>query len=899
MTFNEHAIQLLQNFYMRAEDKTPEDAFRRAAICFSNGDNALAKRLMSYISKGWFMYSSPVLSNAVYLDEGDKIKGLPISCFLAYVPDSLEGLIEHSKETRWLSVKGGGVGGHWSSVRSASDVSPGTIPFIKTIDSDMEAYRQGRTRKGSYAAYLDISHPDVMEFINIRVPTGGDTYRKCFTIHNALNITDAFMQAVVEGKPWDLIDPNTQKSVSTVDARELFTEIIRTRFRTGEPYLNFIDTANKALNPYQYSMGLRIKGSNLCVAPETKILTDEGYKKISTLENKKVTVWNGEEWSDTVIHKTGENKELIRVTFSDGTSIDCTPEHRFYIQEGYSKQPTMYEAKDLYTGAKLEKFSLPSDCLRVPAYKSEINNANAYSLGFYAGDGNEGYTFSWVYPPKHCVAGYLVGRVSDPDSLGRIKWTHGHIENKYYVPFGASIACRIKWLEGLLDADGCVIRSNNCDNIQLVSVNLPFLNDVKLLLQEIGVHSSVSLRREAGVYPLPNNKGTDENSNYDCQEAWMLNINGMGVRRLMDLDFQPIRLKVRKEQQPQRDAAKFVTVVSVEHTGRISDTFCCTEPLRNRIMLNGVLTGNCNEIHLVTNEQRTAVCCLSSVNLEHYDEWKDTPMIQDLIVMLDNVLQFFIDHAPPELDRAVFSAVMERSLGLGAMGYHSYLQRKGLAWNDWRVPAINMNMFKHIKEQAVIASQRLAQERGEPEDIKGSGMRNAHLLAIAPNANSSILLDTSPSIEPLFANAYTTRTRAGTYLVKNKYFEKVLEQKGMNTDEVWKSVINNKGSVQHLDFLSNEEKEVYKTAYEIDQRGVVSSAAHRQPFICQGQSVNLFFPAGADINYVVGTHIKAWKEGLKGLYYLRTEAGKQADTVSFKVERNALKDADACVACEG
>ncbi len=570
MTFNEHATQLLQNFYMRSDDKTPEDAFRRAAICFSNGDNALAKRLMSYISNGWFMYSSPVLSNSVYLDEGDKIKGLPISCFLAYVPDSLEGLIEHSKETRWLSVKGGGVGGHWSSVRSASDVSPGTIPFIKTIDSDMEAYRQGRTRKGSYAAYLDISHPDIMEFINIRVPTGGDTYRKCFTIHNAVNITDAFMQAVVEGKQWDLIDPNTQKPVNTVDARELFTEIIRTRFRTGEPYLNFIDTANKALNPYQHSMGLRIKGSNLC-----------------------------------------------------------------------------------------------------------------------------------------------------------------------------------------------------------------------------------------------------------------------------------------------------------------------------------------NEIHLVTNEQRTAVCCLSSVNLEHYDEWKDTTMVQDLIVMLDNVLQFFIDHAPPELDRAVFSAVMERSLGLGAMGYHSYLQRNGLAWNDWRVPSINMNMFKHIKEQAVTASQRLAQERGEPEDIKGSGMRNAHLLAIAPNANSSILLDTSPSIEPLFANAYTTRTRAGTYLVKNKYFEKVLEQKGMNTDEVWKSIINNKGSVQHLDFLSEEEKEVYKTAYEIDQRGVVSSAAHRQPFICQGQSVNLFFPAGANINYVVGTHIKAWKEGLKGLYYLRTEAGKQADTVSFKVERNALKDAETCVACEG
>jgi len=568
MIFSDHANTLLQKFYMRPDEKTPIDAFRRAATCFSKGDAALAQRLVEYVSKGWFMFASPVLSNAVY--EGEKVKGLPISCFLAYVPDSLEGLIEHSKEIRWLSVKGGGVGGHWSSVRSASDISPGVIPFIKTVDSDMEAYRQGRTRKGNYAAYLDISHPDIMEFLNIRVPTGGDTYRKCFAVHNAINITDDFMKAVVEGKQWNLIDPNTKQVVNTVDARELFTEIVRVRFRTGEPYLNFIDTANKALNPYQYANGLRIKGSNLCT-----------------------------------------------------------------------------------------------------------------------------------------------------------------------------------------------------------------------------------------------------------------------------------------------------------------------------------------EIHLVTDEQRTAVCCLSSVNLEYFDEWKDTNMVQDLIVMLDNVLQFFIDNAPPELDRAVFSAVMERSLGLGAMGYHSYLQRKGLGWNDWRVPALNMAMFSRIKEQAVVASQKLAQERGEPEDIKGSGMRNAHLLAIAPNANTSVLVDTSPSIEPWFAPAFTARTRAGTYSVKNKYLEKLLEAKGMNTDEVWKDIINHKGSVQHLDFLTEDEKEVYKTAYEIDQRGVVTAAAHRQPYICQGQSVNLFFPAGSDINYVVGTHIKAWKEGLKGLYYLRTESTAKADVVSFKIERNALKDSEACVACEG
>lgn len=895
MIFSDHANTLLQKFYMRPDEKTPIDAFKRAATCFSKGDAALAQRLVEYVSKGWFMFASPVLSNAVY--EGEKVKGLPISCFLAYVPDSLEGLIEHSKEIRWLSVKGGGVGGHWSSVRSASDISPGVIPFIKTVDSDMEAYRQGRTRKGSYAAYLDISHPDIMEFLNIRVPTGGDTYRKCFTLHNAINITDDFMKAVVEGTQWNLIDPNTKQVVNTVDARELFTEIVRVRFRTGEPYLNFIDTANKALNPYQYANGLRIKGSNLCVAPETKIFTIDGYKPIASLEGQEVKVWNGVEWSDTTIYKTGVNKELVRVTFSDGASIDCTPEHRFYIQEAYGKKPVMYEAKDLYVGAKLEKFDLPL-FLFFPDYTNSRNNP--YSLGFYAGDGNENYTFSWIYPEKHCVIPRLKSEwIKDVDCFGRIRWGHGSIPNKFNVPFSFNKEERIEWLAGLFDADGCVIKSDNCDNIQLVSVKPNFLREIKLMLQEMGVPCSVSLRREKGAFLLPTNDGTGGKAEYDCQEAWMLNINGEGVKRLLSLGLKTERLVFQEVQNPQRDCQKFVTVVSVERTGRISDTYCCTEPERNRVMFNGILTGNCNEIHLVTDEQRTAVCCLSSVNLEYFDEWKDTNMVQDLIVMLDNVLQFFIDNAPPELDRAVFSAVMERSLGLGAMGYHSYLQRKGLSWNDWRVPALNMAMFSRIKEQAVVASQKLAQERGEPEDIKGSGMRNAHLLAVAPNANSSILLDTSPSIEPWFANAYTTRTRAGTYLVKNKYLEKLLEAKGKNTDEVWKDIINHKGSVQHLDFLTEDEKEVYKTAYEIDQRGVVTAAAHRQPYICQGQSVNLFFPAGSDINYVVGTHIKAWKEGLKGLYYLRTESTAKADVVSFKIERNALKDSEACVACEG
>ena len=566
--YSDQALKLLKDYYMRPEEPTPEHAYARAAVAYSGGDMELAQRITDYASKGWFMFASPVLSNAPLPNE--KPRGLPISCFLTYVPDTLEGLIDHTTELRWLSVKGGGVGGHWSDVRSTSDVAPSPIPFLKTVDADMTAYRQGKTRKGSYAAYLDVSHPDIIEFLNIRVPTGGDPNRKCFNLHNAINISDMFMEAVKNDTLWELVDPNDMSVRDTIKARELWQRILEVRFRTGEPYLNFIDTANKHLHPAQKALGLKIHGSNLC-----------------------------------------------------------------------------------------------------------------------------------------------------------------------------------------------------------------------------------------------------------------------------------------------------------------------------------------NEIHLATGEDRTAVCCLSSVNLEFYDDWKDTPMVADLITFLDNVLQFFIDHAPDVLSRARYSAERERSLGLGAMGFHSYLQKNMIPWESPLAVSANKRIFRYMKGVALARSQQLAEAWGEPADLTGYGVRNAHLLAIAPNANSSIIVGASPSIEPWKSNAYTHRTRAGAHLVKNKYLEALLETKGLNTPDIWQSITLNDGSVQHLDTLTDWERDVFKTAFELDQSWVVDHAAHRQEFICQGQSVNLFFPAGSDKGYVNAVHLRAWKEGLKGLYYLRTNAGVSADKISQKVVRNALKDSDECLACHG
>jgi ribonucleoside-diphosphate reductase alpha chain len=322
----------------------------------------------------------------------------------------------------------------------------------------------------------------------------------------------------------------------------------------------------------------------------------------------------------------------------------------------------------------------------------------------------------------------------------------------------------------------------------------------------------------------------------------------------------------------------------------------------------------CNEIHLVTNEERTAVCCLSSVNLETYDQWKDTNMVKDLIVFLDNVLQFFIDNAGDEISKARYSAQQERSLGLGAMGLHSYFQKNSIAFDSQAAIDANEEIFSKIKAKSVEATLEMGKRRGEAPDMKGTGRRNAHMLAIAPNANSSMIVDTSPSIEPWKANAFTSRTRVGSHLNKNPHLEKILETIGKNTDEVWSTIITSGGSVQHLDFLDDHVKNVFKTAIELNQLVLIKLAGDRQKYLCQGQSLNIFFPAGADKRYLHTVHYQAWVEGCKGLYYLRTESSSKAENVSQKVEREKLDDIinpdkvqfglsddqqDECVACEG
>jgi len=564
-----------------------QDLFARVAAAYAD-DEAHAQRIYDYISRLWFMPATPVLSN------GGTGRGLPISCFLNQVDDSLAGIVDTWNENVWLASRGGGIGTYWGAVRGIGEPvglngkTSGIIPFVRVMDSLTLAISQGSLRRGSAAVYLDISHPEIEEFLEIRKPSG-DFNRKALNLHHGILITDEFMEAVRSGSEFALRSPKDQSVRATVDARSLFQKIVENRLATGEPYIVFADTVNRMMPKHHRDVGLKVSTSNLC-----------------------------------------------------------------------------------------SEITLPT------------------------------------------------GR----DHLG---------------------------------------------------------ND------------------------------------------------------------------------------------------------------------------------------RTAVCCLSSLNLETWDEWNtDKMFIEDVMRFLDNVLQDYIDRAPDEMARAKYSATRERSVGMGVMGFHSFLQQRGISFEGAMAKSWNLKMFKHINAKANEASMMLAQERGPCPDAADQGVmeRFSCKMAIAPTASISIICGgTSACIEPIPANIYTHKTLSGSFIVKNPYLEKLLQAKSKDSTNVWNSILEKGGSVQHLDFLTQEEKDTYKTSFEIDQRWLLELAADRTPYIDQAQSLNLFIPADVEKWDLLMLHFRAWELGIKSLYYLRSKSiqragfagGVEADNTpeAPRIELSAEStDYDECLACQ-
>ena len=563
-----------------------QDIFARVADAYAD-DQEHAQRLYDYISKLWFMPATPVLSN------GGTGRGLPISCYLNSVDDSLEGIVNTWNENVWLASRGGGIGTYWGQVRGIGEPvglngkTSGIIPFVRVMDSLTLAISQGSLRRGSAACYIDIHHPEIEEFLEIRKPSG-DFNRKALNLHHGVLVTDAFMEAVREGAEFDLRSPKDGSVRGKVDARSLFQKLVETRLATGEPYIVFSDTVNRMMPVHHRELGLKVSTSNLC-----------------------------------------------------------------------------------------SEITLPT------------------------------------------------GR----DHLG---------------------------------------------------------ND------------------------------------------------------------------------------------------------------------------------------RTAVCCLSSLNLETWEEWQgDKRFIEDVLRFLDNVLSDYIERAPDEMARAKYSAMRERSVGMGVMGFHSFLQKKGIAFESAMAKAFNLKMFQYINQKANEASMLLANERGPCPDAADVGVmeRFSCKMAIAPTASISIICGgTSACIEPIPANIYTHKTLSGSFVVKNPYLQALLAAKSKDSTNVWNSILENGGSVQHLDFLSPEEKATYKTSFEIDQRWLLEFAADRSPYIDQAQSLNLFIPADVNKWDLMMLHFQAWEKGIKSLYYLRSKSvqragfagGVEADNTAElpKFELGESTDYDECLACQ-
>ena len=546
-----------------------QDLFARVASVYAD-DNLHAQRIYNYISNLWFMPATPVLSN------GGTERGLPISCFLNEANDSLKGITDLWEENVWLAARGGGIGSYWGNLRSIGEKigkvgkTSGIIPFIKVMDSLTLAISQGSLRRGSAACYLQIDHPEIEEFIEMRRPTGGDVNRRSLNLHHGVLVSDDFMRAVETDSQWALRSPNDGSVQSTISARNLWIRLLTARVETGEPYVVYIDTVNRQIPQHHKLAGLKVKTSNLC---------------------------------------------------------------------------------------------------------SEIT-----------------------------------------------------------LPTG-------------IDNDG---------------------------------------------------------------------------------------------------------------------------------------------------KERTAVCCLSSLNLDTYDQWKDNgQFVEDVMRFLDNVMTDFINRAPDEFANAKYSAMRERSVGLGVMGLHSYFQQKNIPFGSVMSKVWNKKIFSNIQEKVDAASVSLAEERGACPDAAEYGIKErfSNKTAIAPTASISIICGgSSPGIEPIAANSFTHKTLSGSFNVRNKYLKKILEKYKKDTDEVWSSITTNQGSVSHLDFLTAEEKDTFKTAFEIDQRWIIELGADRTPHISQAQSINVFIPADIHKKELHDIHFQAWKKGLKSLYYCRSKSIQRAENVNKGTSTDVTKN---------
>lgn len=842
-----------------------------------NGIKGFAEAFYEDIAYGDVSLSSPVIAN---FGAG---RGLPISCNGSYLADDTEAILLKVAEIGVMTKHGAGTSAYLGDIRprgapiSGGGVTDGPARFAELLETTINVVSQSNVRRGACAAYLPVDHPDIMEFLEFR-EEGSFVHR----LSIGVCISDEWMESLLAGDP---------------EKKKVWLRIIRKRFETGYPYLFFTDAANRGKPQWYKDKGYDIHASNLCVHGDTKILTSNGYEKISSLVDSVVSVWNGEEWSKTTVRRTAKNQKLVRVTTNFGHELECTPEHKFYVQETRSSgghaisNGPVYEvrAKNLIPGQKLIKFDLP-----VIEGSDELDKA--YTNGFFTGDGCqfEGKNIIYLYGEKKKLLPFLDQDCSWNEEVNNNRMVAHNVKGlqpKFFVP-GAnySIKSRIDWLAGLLDADGTIAKDGPSQTLQIASVEREFLRELQLMLQTLGCDSKISKMRSAGTYRLPANDGTGENKDYECREINRILISGAGILSLLSLGLDCKRLEITNH-VPNRNASRFVQILSVEEVDGLHDTFCFTEEKRHMGMFNGILTGQCSEIMLPSNPDESFVCCLASMNWLNYDRWKDSGAVGRMVQFLDAVMEEYIQKTAniPSMKAAHDFAKNHRAIGIGDLGWHSYLQSKMIPFEGLEAQLLGMEIERTITEQAEAASREMAKTHGESPVTKGYGIRHATLRAVAPTTSSSFILgQVSPSIEPLSDNYFVKDLQKGKFAYRNPYLKALLAEKGKDTPEVWKDILIHGGSVQHLGFLSQREKDVFKTFGEISQKEILIQASQRQKYIDQGQSLNIMLDPDTSVKDASQLLIEAWKLGLKALYYNRGTNPAQAK----------VRDIFSCAACE-
>jgi ribonucleoside-diphosphate reductase alpha chain len=923
----------------------PQHMIMRVAIEIHRDDLVAVKETYDMISNKYFTHATPTLFNA-----GCRRPQLS-SCFLLHMEDTIEGIFGTISKIAYISKWAGGIGVDLTSIRAkgslirgTNGLSDGIVPLCILLDKLSKYINQGGKRNGSIAVYLQTWHADIFPMCELRKNTK-DEESKARNLFLGLWISDLFMKRVLNDEMWSLMCPDEcpglvlsygdefeklytkyeseKKYKRQVRAVDLFYHIMECQIETGMPYMLFKDHVNNKSN--QMNIG-PIRSSNLCVDGDTKIFTNQGYINIKSKVNKKVSIWNGKEWSNVTIRQTGQNKDLVRVTLSNGEYIDCTPEHKFYLQKEYhTTVPTEIEAKDLKKSDKLIKWDLP----QAISFTKEEEFKYPYTHGFFCGDGTTYDNYSktlkypkiYLYGEKKLLLPYLdythqsENKANDRIDVVVVK----DINDKFTLPINSDIETRLRWFEGYCDADGTISRNGTNESLQITSINVEFLRNVRLLLHTLGIESKVAKSKNARMELLPDGKGGKQM--YNCKSIWRLLISSSGLFKLSELGFAPKRLKFTKC-KPQRNAEGFVRIISVEPSKKNVNTYCFTEPKRHMGMFNGILTGQCSEIVEYTDSEQIAVCNLGSICLPQFikqSEGKVSFDYEKLIyvtrILVRNLNKVLKRNFNPT-EEGKYSNEQNAPIGIGVQGLADTYIIHRYPFGSPEAYDLNKRIFETIYYAAISESCALAKEQGAYPKFKGSpfskgqlqfhlwGLKeedllmgydwktvindvkkygtNSLLTALMPTASTSQIMGNSECIEPYLSNIFVRSTLAGEFIVINeKLIFDLMELKLWNED-MRKLIIINNGSIKDIDSIPDIIKELYKTAFEILQKDIISQSAERAVFIDQSQSLNLF--AGeSNFDKLYSCHMYSWQKGLKtGMYYLRSKPA--IDPIQFGID---------------